>query len=173
VHRVTRFVAPKHSSYSPNIALWQSRGRSTLGKWIRGLRTFVVRLGVSMRRRAILSRMKEADIVLASPRLRRLSPTALLYRALLGSRYVHSMLYVGGGRMIHTTAAHGVVVSEVPRRVFDRERYAVYRAVNLTAHQRQRVVAEALQLLDRKLDHAALITNIPSRWFGLRHPLLR
>jgi cell wall-associated NlpC family hydrolase len=173
VHRVTRFVTPKHSSYSPNMTLWQSLGRSTLGKWIRGLRTFVVRLGVTMRRRAILSRMKEADIVLASPRLRRLSPTALLYRALLGSRYVHSMLYVGGGRMIHTTAVHGVVVSEVPRRVFDRERYAVYRAVDLTAHQRQRVVAEALQLLDRKLDHAALITNIPSRWFGLRHPLLR
>jgi cell wall-associated NlpC family hydrolase len=117
--------------------------------------------------------MEKADVVLASPRLWRLSPTAILYRLLLGSRYVHSMLYVGGGRMIHTTARHGVVVARMPAKVFDRDRYAVYRARHLTAPDRERIVAEALQSLDRKLDHAAVITNIPSRWFGLRHPLWR
>jgi hypothetical protein len=64
-------------------------------------------------------------------------------------------------------------VGAVPQKVFDRERYAIYRAESLTADQRERIVAEALQRLDRKLDLAALITNIPSRWFGLRHPLWR
>ncbi len=147
--------------------------RTMLGEWIRGLRTFADRVGVAVRRRAVLSRMKKADIVLASPRFGSLSPTALMYRLLLGSHYVHSMLYVGGGRMVHTTARHGVVVGRMPRKVFDRDRYAIYRARDLTANERERIVAEALQSLDRKLDPAALITNIPSRWFGLRHPLWR
>ena len=142
-----------------------------LGEWIRGLRTFADRVGVAVRRRAVLSRMKKADVVLASPRFGSLSPTALMYRLLLGSHYVHSMLYVGGGRMVHTTARHGVVVGRMPRKVFDRDRYAIYRARGLTADERERIVVKALQSLDRKLDHAALVTNIPSRWFGLRHPL--
>jgi hypothetical protein len=59
----------------------------------------------------------------------------------------------------------------MPRKVFDRERYAIYRAPNLTAVERERIVSKALESLERKLDHAALVTNIPSRWFGLRHPL--
>ncbi len=147
--------------------------RTMLGEWIRGLRTFADRVGVAVRRRAVLSRMKKADVVLASPRFGSLSPTALMYRLLLGSHYVHSMLYVGGGRMVHTTARHGVVVDRMPRKVFDRDRYAIYRARDLTANERERIVAEALQSLDRKLDPAALVTNIPSRWFGLRHPLWR
>ena len=147
--------------------------RTIPGKWIRGLRTLADRAGVLVRRGAFLTRMEKADVVLASPRLWRLSPTAILYRLLLGSRYVHSMLYVGGGRMIHTTARHGVVVARMPGKVFDRDRYAVYRARHLTAHERKRIVAEALQSLDRKLDHAAVVTNIPSRWFGLWHPLWR
>ncbi len=147
--------------------------RTMLGEWIRGLRTFADRVGVTVRRRAVLSRMKKADVVLASPRFGSLSPIALMYRLLLGSHYVHSMLYVGGGRMVHTTARHGVVVGRMPRKVFDRDRYAIYRARDLTANERERIVAEALQSLDRKLDPAALVTNIPSRWFGLRHPLWR
>ena len=151
----------------------RSIDKTILGEWTRGLRALADRVSVAVRRRAVLSRLKKADIVLASPRLGSLSPTALMYRLLLGSRYVHSMLYVGGGRMIHTTARHGVVVGRMPRRLFDQDRYAIYRAGDLTAPERERIVAEALQLLDRKLDHVALVTNIPSRWFGLRHPLWR
>ncbi len=128
---------------------------------------------IATRRRVILARMEKGDIVLASPRLRRLSLIALMYRLFLGSRYVHSMLYIGGDQMIHTTARHGVVVGRVPRKVFDRERYAIYRAPGLTRDERARVVSSALRSLDRKLDYAALVTNIPSRWFGLRHPLWR
>jgi hypothetical protein len=136
-------------------------------------RSFIRRVGGAVRRRAVLSRMRRGDIVLASPRLARLSLTAFMYRVFLRSRYVHSMLYLGGGRMIHTTGRHGVVVDRVPGRVFDRERYAIYRARNLTAAQRERVTTAALASLDRKLDHVALVTNIPSRWLGLRHPLWR
>ena len=105
--------------------------RTMLGEWIRGLRTFADRVGVAVRRRAVLSRMKKADVVLASPRFGSLSPIALMYRLLLGSHYVHSMLYVGGGRMLHTTTRHGVVVARMPRKVFDRNRYAIYRARGL------------------------------------------
>lgn len=142
-------------------------------RWLRGLRVWGDRLSATARRRVLLFRMKKADIVLASPRLGRLSPTALMYRLLLGSRYVHSMLYVGKGRMIHTTARRGVVRGRMPRKVFDWDRYAVYRSRDLTASERDRIVQEAVQSLGRKLDHAALVTNIPSRWLGLRHPLWR
>jgi len=127
----------------------------------------------SVRRRAVLARMQPADIVLASPRLRRLSLTALLYRVFLRSRYVHSMLYIGDGRMIHTTARHGVVADRVPGKLFDRESYTIYRAPGLRDAQRRRIVEQALQRMDDKLDHVALVSNIPSRWLGLRSPLVR
>jgi hypothetical protein len=131
-----------------------------------------LRVSGRLRRRVVLARMEPADVVLASPRLRRLSLTALLYRVFLRSRYVHSMLHLGGGEMIHTTARHGVTTGPLPRKLFDRERYVVYRVAGLTPQQRQRVVAEAQALLDRGLDHMGLVTNIPSRWLGLRRPLL-
>lgn len=131
------------------------------------------RLTGSLRRRAVLARMQPADIVLASPRLRRLSLTAFLYRVFLRSRFVHSMLYLGDGRIIHTTARHGVSVGRVPRRLFDRRNYAIYRAPGLTDEQRQRIVARARQRLGDKLDHAALVSNIPSRRLGLRSPIVR
>jgi len=101
-------------------------------RWFRSSASFVERITGRVRRRAVLARMKKGDIVLASPRLVRLSPIALAYRLLLGSRYVHSMLYVGSDRMIHTTTRHGVVMGRIPRKLFDRERYAIYRAPGLT-----------------------------------------
>lgn len=126
-----------------------------------------------LRRRVAMARMEKADIVLASPRLSRLSATAILYRLFLGSRYVHSMLYLGGGRILHTTSRRGVTVGRLPGKIFRRERYAVYRAKTLSAEGRERVVRAALARKDRKLDHAALVTNIPARWLGLRNPLWR
>lgn len=117
--------------------------------------------------------MQPGDIVLASPRLSRLSITALLYRILLGARYVHAMLYLGDGLVIHTTARRGVTIDPVPGKIFDRQRYRIRRAPGLDREMQLRVVAEARSRLDRGLDHAGLITNIPARWFGLRHPLLR
>lgn len=166
-------VAASSRSYPVDMRWPRTVDRSTSPAWLLRLRTFAERLRVALRRRVVLSRMETGDIVLASPRLRRLSPIALMYRLFLGSRYVHSMLYIGGDRMIHTTARHGVVVSRVPRKVFDRERYAIYRAPGLTRDERARIVSSALRSLDRKLDYAALVTNIPSRWFGVRHPLWR
>jgi hypothetical protein len=120
-----------------------------------------------------MARLRVADIVLASPRTTQLSLVALLYRVFLRARYVHSMLYIGGGKVIHTTARRGVVVDRLPRTVFRRDRYTIYRARDLTPEQRDGIVREALASLDRKLDHAALVTNIPSRWLGLHGPLLR
>lgn len=115
--------------------------------------------------------MRPGDVILASPRTRRLSLVALLYRLLLRSRYVHAMLYVGGGRLIHTTWRHGVVEGPLPRSVFRAERYRVYRAPGLDAAERRAVVARARERLGTPLDRRGLITNVPSRLLGLRHPL--
>jgi hypothetical protein len=131
------------------------------------------RLHARSRRRALIARMQPGDIVLASPRLRRLSLIALLYRVLLRSRYVHTMLYLGEDEVIHTTARHGVTIDRLPGKLFDRQRYRVRRVPSLSAAQRRQVVAEARALLDHGLDHVGLVTNIPARWLGLPHPLRR
>lgn len=125
------------------------------------------------RRRLVMARMQPADIVLASPRLRRLSFTALMYHLLLRSRYVHAMLYLGDGLIIHTTSRHGVVIGRLPGKVFDHQRYRIRRLPGLSSAERRQVTLEARTLLDHGLDHVGLITNIPARWLGRSHPLLR
>jgi hypothetical protein len=124
------------------------------------------------KRQAVVAKLRKADIILASPRITTLSAIALSYRLVLRSRYVHSMLYIGDGRVVHTTAKNGVVVSELPRSIFRRDRYALFRVKNLDGEKRDQVVAEALKWRNRKLDFAGLITTIPSRLIGLRKPLL-
>jgi len=131
------------------------------------------RLSRRFRRVAVMGNLAVADVILASPRTLRLSPIGLAYRLFLRSRYVHSMLYLGRGKMLHTTTREGVVVAPVPGKIFDRRRYAVFRAPHLTMDARRRVCAEALKLRGRKLDPPALVTNIPARWLGLREPLVR
>jgi hypothetical protein len=138
--------------------------------WI--LRTFR-RLTGQLRRQAVLANMVEADVILASPGTLRLSPVALVYRMLLRATYVHSMLYLGHGRMLHTTSRDGVVVAPVPRTIYRRHRYAVHRVPHLRPAERRRVVEEALKLRTMKLDQSALVTNIPARLFALRRPLIR
>ena len=130
------------------------------------------RLTGELKRQAVIARLQKADIILASPRTSRLPPLALAYRLLLGAQYVHSMLYIGGGRIIHTTSRHGVVVGRVPRGIYRRNRYAVYRAVGLDERQRGRIVAEALKWKGKRLDYAGLVTNLPSRLFGFRRALI-
>ena len=125
-----------------------------------------------LRRQVIIARMLPADIVLASPRTSRLSLIALLYRLFLRSHYVHAMLYLGEGRVIHSTTRRGVTIDPLPQKLFDRERYSIRRVPSLTETERQQVILEACSLLDHGLDHAGLVTNIPARWFGLQHPLL-
>lgn len=83
------------------------------------------------------------------------------------------MLYIGDGKIVHTTARDGVVVSKLPRSIFRRERYAIFRVKGLGLERRGRVVEEALKWRQRKLDYAGVITTIPSRLIGLRRPLLR
>ena len=76
------------------------------------------RVSGELRRRAVIAKIQPADIILASPRTLRLSPTALLYRVLLHAQYVHSMLYLGESKIIHTTTKYGVVIAPVPRKIF-------------------------------------------------------
>jgi hypothetical protein len=130
-------------------------------------------LSGELRRRAVVAKMQKADIILASPRTLRLSFLALIYRLFLRTQYVHSMLYLGGGKIIHTTGRSGVVVDPLPRKIYKRDRYTILRARHLRPKQRQQVVAEALKLRGRKLDRAGLVTNVPARLIGLRKPLLR
>jgi len=126
----------------------------------------------NMKRRAFLAKLRQADIILASPRTLRLAPVNLMYRLLLHARYVHSMLYLGDGKIIHTTAKYGVLVSHVPRKIFKRAYYNVFRVRHLSREQRERVIQEALKLRGQQLDPVGLITNIPARLLGFRKPPL-
>lgn len=131
------------------------------------------RLSGGLRRKVIISKLHKADIILASPKTLRLSPIALIYRLLLQARYVHSMLYIGNERIIHTTTRHGVSVNKLPRKIYKKERYTILRTRRLSRDQGERAVREALRIRHKKLDHAGLITNIPSKLLGLKKPLLR
>ena len=132
---------------------------------------FYLRVSGQLKRRAVIARLRPADIILASPRTRRLSPAAMAYRLLLGARYVHSMLYIGDGKILHTTSKHGVVVSRVPRSIYRRDRYSVYRMPDLSDGDRERIVREALRWRGKKLDLAGLLTNVPGRLLGLKRAL--
>ncbi len=125
------------------------------------------------RRQRVVSKMKKGDVILASPKTMRLSPIALIYRILLRSRYVHTMLYIGNSKMIHTTSKHGVIIDKIPKKIYYKERYTIFRVNNLSDLQRERIVGEALKYQHKKLDHAGLITNIPSKFLGFSKPLLR
>jgi hypothetical protein len=125
------------------------------------------------RRRRVISKMQKGDVILASPKTLRLSPIALIYRILLRSQYVHSMLYIGNSKMIHTTSKYGVIIDNIPRKIYQKDRYTILRVHNLSDSQREHIVGEALKYRHKKLDHAGLITNIPSRFFGFNKPLLR
>jgi hypothetical protein len=125
-----------------------------------------------LRRREVIARMRKGDIILASPKTLSLSLPALLYRLILRSRYVHSMLYIGEGKVIHTTARQGVVVRKVPKQIYKKDRYAIFRVSNLSSEKREKIVAEALKWKDKKLDHIGLITNVPTRLLGLERVLL-
>jgi hypothetical protein len=131
------------------------------------------RLSGELRRRAVIAKMLEADIILASPRTLQLSLVALIYRLVLRAQYVHSMLYLGGGKVIHTTGRSGVVVAPLPRSIYKKSRYTILRVRRLHPDQRERVIADALRFKDKKLDRAGLVTNVPAKLFGLRTPLLR
>ena len=119
------------------------------------------------KRQAVILKLKKADIILAKPKLFSLSPIGLLYRILLRSDYVHSMLYIGNGEIIHTTTKDGVSIHKVPRKIFKKDRYTIYRAKNLNSNQRSRIVAESLKLKDMKMDFMGLIVNIPRNIFGI------
>ena len=153
----------------PPLVAWRDQAtgamRDALGRWSAPWRR--------LRRRAVMARMLPGDVVLSSPRIARLSFTALLYRLLLRSQYVHAMLYLGDGRVLHTTARQGVTIDPLPGKLFDRARYRIRRVPGLERDQREQVVAGARALLDHDLDHLGLVTNIPARWFGLPHPLLQ
>ena len=129
-------------------------------------------LSGELRRRAVLARLQPADIILASPRTLRLSPTALMYRVFLRAKYVHSMLYLGDGKIIHTTTKYGVLIAPVPRKIFKKDRYTTLRMKHLQTEQCRQVVAEALKLKGKRLNYVGLVMNIPSRLLGFRKPLV-
>jgi hypothetical protein len=154
------------------VGLGRRLARLVTDLWARGI-GYVRRLSRRMRRAAVLGNMVPGDIILARPRTLSLSPGALVYRLLLRAEYVHAMLYVGGGRMVHTTTNRGVVIAPVPRTIYRRDRYAVLRHPWLDARQRTRIVEVALERRGTRMDHAGLLSNVPARWLGLRQPLVR
>ena len=131
------------------------------------------RLSGRLKRRAFVSKLKKGDIILASPRTLQLSAVNMLYRFFLHAKYVHSMLYLGDGKIIHTTSKKGVQVANLPRKINKKGHYKVVRAQDLTSEQRDSVVENALKMQGQQIDPAGLITNIPARMLGFRKPLIR
>ncbi|NIR76407.1 MAG: hypothetical protein GWN99_19560 [Gemmatimonadetes bacterium] len=154
------------------VAVWEwiVAVASAIWAWI--IRAYLYVSG-GLKRRATVARLRAGDIILASPRTLRLSPVALLYRLILRARYVHSMLYLGDRKIIHTTMRAGVTVGNLPRKIYRKDRYTILRAPQLGPAQRDRVVAEAMKFEDTKLDRAGLVSNVPARLLGLKKPLLR
>ncbi len=91
---------------------------------------------------------------------------------MLRSTYVHSMLYIGNGKMLHTTSKHGVVIHRVPGKIFSKKRYAVYRVEGMNRQQKNRVIEEAVKWHKAKIDHIAMFKLIPQRLFGWFRPPL-
>jgi hypothetical protein len=81
------------------------------------------------------------------------------------------MLYVGDEKIIHTTTKHGTIMDKLPRKIYKKESYTILRVRNLTTNQRERVIREAVKVKYKKLDHAGLITNVPSKLLGLKKPI--
>ncbi|MBD3386498.1 hypothetical protein GF407_16445 [candidate division KSB1 bacterium] len=131
---------------------------------------YFLRLVSRFKRRAVISRLHKADIIVASPAFKRLSFIALLHRLMLRSTYVHSMLYIGNGKILHTTSNHGVVIHKVPGKIFSKKRYAIYRTRDISRDQKTRVIEEALKWHRAKIDHVAMFKLIPQRLFGWFRP---
>ncbi len=168
-----RIVRHKRRSWPPDFReAWKIFRQACAAAW-RWVRAKIQRLTGQWRRTIAISALLDADVLLASPRTLSLSPIPLIHRLVLGARYVHSMLYVGEGKILHTTTRLGVTIDPVPRKVYLPDRYSLYRVPYLTRRQREDVVAAALRLSDKKLDRAALATNIPAKLLGLKKPLVR
>ncbi len=126
-----------------------------------------------LKRQGFIAKMQKGDIILAHPRTFALPLVPLIYRLLLRARYVHSMLYLGSGKVIHTTARYGVKIESVPGKIYSKSRYTVYRLKNFDVDMKgEKIVKEALKYIDTKLDHAGLITNIPAIIMGFKKPLM-
>jgi hypothetical protein len=120
-----------------------------------------------IKRQRIILKLEKGDIILASPRFARLSFIAFFHRVMLGARYVHSMLYIGNGKVIHTTTRYGVVIGRVPGKISSSERYAIFRVKNLTPEQKEQIAKEALKWHKKKLDATGLVRVIPQRLINL------
>lgn len=130
-------------------------------------------LAGKLKRRVFVAKLRRADVILASPRTLQLSAVNMMYRFFLHAKYVHSMLYLGDGKIIHTTSKKGVQIASLPRKIHKKGHYKVVRAKHLSAEQRDRVVEEALKMQGQQIDPAGLITNIPARMLGFKKPLIR
>jgi len=156
---------------------WLKRaGRYVGSSWMRlwgAIAGAFARLSGRLKRRAFVSKLKKGDIILASPRTLQLSAVNMMYRFFLHAKYVHSMLYLGDGKIIHTTSKKGVQIAKLPRKINKKGHYKVVRDKSLTSEQRDMIVEQALKMRGRQIDPAGLITNIPARMLGFKKPLIR
>lgn len=147
------------------------RFKNKVADFFHSIKIVFLRLVSRFKRRTVITRLHKADIIVASPALKRLSLIALLHRLMLRSTYVHSMLYIGNGKILHTTSHQGVVIHKVPGKIFSKKRYAVYRVREINREQKTKVIEEALQWHRTKIDHIAMFKLIPQRLFGWFRPV--
>ncbi|MBD3223781.1 MAG: hypothetical protein GF313_03580 [Caldithrix sp.] len=142
-------------------------------KWLSSLQNSFLRLTgwhSRIKRDAYLKKLKAGDIILAKPLTRQLSLYALLYRIVLHANHIHSMLYLGEGKILHTTAASGVVIAKVPKKIYRSDRYTIMRQLSLNDDERRSIAREALDWQDYKLDFGGLLSNVPAKYFNMKKP---
>lgn len=144
----------------------KTRGALTAA-W-RSLSGLFVRTAGYLKKQAFITKMKKADIIFASPRTRRLPPIALTYRFVLRAHYIHSMLYIGEGKVLHTTSRHGVVIDDVPKKIYKKEKYAVFRLENLSTKQQEGIIQSAMQWKGKKLDYVGIYGNVFRKFFRFK-----
>ena len=130
-------------------------------------------LNSKIKRRTVILKLNKADVIMAKPGLFSLSPISMLYRILLKSDYVHSMLYIGNSKIIHTTTKDGVTIHKIPRKIYKKNRYTIFRVKGLNSETKDQIVNEALKLQDMKIDLLGLIGNIPRNLFGIKKSFLK
>jgi len=139
----------------------------------RAIAGMFARLAGRLQRRAFVAKLQKGDVILANPKTLQLSAVNMLYRLFLRAKYVHSMLYIGDGNLIHTTSKKGVQIAPLPRKIHKSNHYKIVRDYNMSDEQREQVVQESLKMQGQQIDPAGLITNIPARMLGLKKPLIR
>ena len=61
-----------------------------------------------------------------------------------------------------------MVIHKVPRKIYNKNKYTIFRVKGLDSDRKDQIVNEALKLQDMQIDLLGLISNIPKNLFGIK-----